>query len=420
MLIAGDGDIFKVLMDYEMNQRIFLEQRTQLYWNHSGHWTPETATLFGAYDSPTNGGKGWPIWLNTNPYIRLDWGGDSGTGEMAIMAMDYFNWVGDAQYLPLAYSVADFYMGHFNNRSEDGRVLVWPAQVLETFWCDFNTSTASFENCCSNDAPTVSAMHALFDKLLALPPTVTTPAQRTQWAAFSQILPILAVNASSNVILPAAQVSSGRHNSEGPEFYPMHPHRMFTKGRQVASNTSIELGISTYLQSPWRGANSGWNYALNAAVLLGLTQQAVPMLLARASTPPAAGYRFPGYAPHEQDFDPSSDRKFLMGCSLSPTLPQLANLPALHTFNILVMHLDFANMNRALQEMLLQSGEDGFEDTKVVLLPAWPCAWDVHFRLVGPLNTTVEVAYVGGKVVSLTVEPPSRSSAVVWGGCMTA
>lgn len=313
MLLAGDADVFKVLMDYEMNQRVFLNQRSQLYWNHSGHWTPETATLFGAYDSPTNGGNGWPLWLNTNPYIKLDWGGDSGTGEMAIMALDYYLWVGDGQYLPLAYSIADFYMNHFHNRTEDGRVMVWPAQVLETFWCDFNTSTQTFENCCANDAPTVSAMHALFDKLLALPLSLSTPAQRSQWAAFSQILPILAVNATSNVILPAAVVSDGRHNSEGPEMYPIHPHRLFTKGRQVASNTSIELGVSTWLQSPWKGANNGWNYAINAAVLLGLAQQAAPMLLARANTPPAAGYRFPGFAPHEQDFDPSSDREFQWG-----------------------------------------------------------------------------------------------------------
>lgn len=37
-------------------------------------------------------------------------------------------------------------------------------------------------------------------------------------------------------------------------------------------------------------------------------------------------------------------------------------------------------MNRALQEMLLQSGEDGLNAT-IVLLPAWPCTWDVQFKL---------------------------------------
>lgn len=92
---------------------------------------------------------------------------------------------------------------------------------------------------------------------------------------------------------------------------------------------------------------SGWNYGLNAASLLGLSEPAakqvsyhgcvcvteprttgpaagsfvevvctwcltytVPccvQVLERAATAPAAGYRFIGFAPHMQDFDPSAD-----------------------------------------------------------------------------------------------------------------
>jgi len=77
-------------------------------------------------------------------------------------------------------------------------------------------------------------------------------------------------------------------------------------------------------------------------------------------------------------------------------------------------------MNRALQEMLLQSGEDGFESTTIVLFPAWPCGWDVQFKLWGPQNTTVEVDYAGGKLVSLTVDPPARAAAVKWASCVAS
>lgn len=76
-------------------------------------------------------------------------------------------------------------------------------------------------------------------------------------------------------------------------------------------------------------------------------------------------------------------------------------------------------MNRALLEMLLQSGEDGLDAT-VVLFPAWPCAWDVSFKLHAPGNTTVEVEYAGGKLVSLSVDPPARASAVKWAACVAA
>ena len=78
----------------------------------------------------------------------------------------------------------------------------------------------------------------------------------------------------------------------------------------------------------------------------------------------------------------------------------------------------FANMNRAAQEMLLQEGGDGFASTTIVLFPAWPCSWDVDFKLQGPLNTTVEVSYAGGKLVSLVVTPTSRTSAIKWAACV--
>ena len=46
---------------------------------------------------------------------------------------------------------------------------------------------------------------------------------------------------------------------------------------------------------------------LNAA-LLGRAQRAASMTLERALTPPATGYRFPAFAPHFQDYEPSEVR----------------------------------------------------------------------------------------------------------------
>ncbi len=80
----------------------------------------------------------------------------------------------------------------------------------------------------------------------------------------------------------------------------------------------------------------------------------------------------------------------------------------------------YANFNRALQDMLLQSGDDGFENATLVMLPAWPCDWDVEAKLWGPGNTSVEFAYLGGALKSLTVVPPERAAAVKWASCVTA
>ena len=61
-----------------------------------------------------------------------------------------------------------------------------------------------------------------------------------------------------------------------------------------------------------------------------------------------------------------------------------------------------------LQEMLMQTIGD-----EIVLFPAWPKEWDVDFKLHAPKNTTVEVSYKNGEIVSLVVTPESRMKDVV-------
>ena len=71
----------------------------------------------------------------------------------------------------------------------------------------------------------------------------------------------------------------------------------------------------------------------------------------------------------------------------------------------------YANMNTALQWMILQPADD--ENGKIILFGAWPCAWDVEFKLHGPRNTTVEGVLRSGKVVSLKVSPKERAQDVI-------
>ena len=397
MLTAGDFDEMQVLMDYLANMEVFLSQRTLLYWSHPGMWTTETHHLSGAYDQSDYGCSrpaGYPTSLMTSGWIHIDQGGDSGTGEYPLMVLDYFLWTNNtarlAPYLKIATQAANYFMYHYKNSTADGKVIVWPAQVLETWWCTY-TVGVGFENCCEDDSPTISAMQILFEKLLSLPAELTTETERETWRKFLSLrvpsLPLGPNIFNKTVILPARVLSSGgKHNDEGPELYPIHPHRVFTKGRSVAANQSIDIAAETVASSPFAYENSGWNYGINAAALIGHTKMAQTMVLERARTQPAAGYRWPGFAPHEQDFDPSADH--------------------------------FANMNRCLQDMLLQSGDNGFVNTTIVLFPAWPCEWDVHFKLWGPLNTSVEVEYVNGSVKTITVVPQERRSSVVFASCV--
>ena len=82
--------------------------------------------------------------------------------------------------------------------------------------------------------------------------------------------------------------------------------------------------------------------------------------------------------PHLQDYEPSADH--------------------------LAVH------NAALQYMLLALHDDS--DDAVTVLPAWPCSWDVDFRLHAPRNTTVELSFRDGRVANLTVTPSARTKAV--------
>lgn len=122
---------------------------------------------------------------------------------------------------------------------------------------------------------------------------------------------------------------------------------------------------------------------MNAA-LLGDAAIASKQCINRARTPAAKGYRFRGFAPHEQDYEPSADQ--------------------------------FANMNSALNWMLLQPADDGVNGSSIAF-GAWPCSWDVDFKLAGPLNTTVEGKFKDGKLVALTVTPVSRTSSVLVQPC---
>ena len=61
-----------------------------------------------------------------------------------------------------------------------------------------------------------------------------------------------------------------------------------------------------------------------------------------------------------------------------------------------------------LQEMLMQ-----VDDKKILLFPAWPKDWDVHFKLHAPYQTTIEATVKDGKVEDLKVSPESRRNDII-------
>ena len=260
-----------------------LSQRTPLYWGHQGMWTTETSHLTGAYCSADYGCSrkpGYPVAIEQNKYIHVGQGGDAGGPEYSLMAMDYLLWSSAdptaptqsaKDYLRIATQNAEYFMHHFKNKSADGRVLIWPTQVLETYWCTYNLTLNAWINCCENDSPTITGMMILFEKLLSLPPGLATPAQTAAWTNFrTNLMPKLPITTTSKggpTIALAEVVSKGVHNAEGPTLYAMHPHRVFTKGRSVATGLDITLGENTVkngFDAGWGSHGAGWGYGINA------------------------------------------------------------------------------------------------------------------------------------------------------------
>eukprot|EP00047_Mylnosiga_fluctuans_P009520 m.263358 g.263358 ORF g.263358 m.263358 type:complete len:1042 (+) comp26666_c0_seq1:28-3153(+) len=397
MLETGDADVFETILKYYNNTLPFAAARTQAYFNHTGIFYTETKHILGAFAGEDYGcsrPQGWPVWLETNDYIKNDYGGDGGTPEVAMAVLDHYLYTQDEAtlqaYLPIATLAMDFFMQHYPNRTSDGKVVVWPTQALETFWCagwDVAHNRPP-ENCCVDDLPTVAGMRMLAERLLQLPARLTTPAQRAAWTAFSAKIPELPLTPDGSMFAAARVISSGVHNSETPELYCVHPYRLVTVGRNLTQGVRLDQAIKAFAADGNAHSNTGWNQGIMNAALLGMTDTAATMLKQRAATGPAPGYRFPGFMPHFQDYEPSAN------------------------------HL--ANYLTALNWMLLQPADDAAGS--MVLFGAWPCDWSVSFSLKGPLNTTVEVVYTGGTptgtLVSLIVTPPSRRSAVLIANCV--
>lgn len=413
MLAAGDYDTLRPVLEWAASflplarartaallpgvAGVFFNEITNAFGLHGG-------TLYSGFDANSPGNcsaayrpAGWPRYLATGGWVRWDFSGNALGPEAGLMALDLLLHTGNAseaaRFVPIATSTLDFLASFYTNRSADGRVLFWPAQVLESWWCTWPPTGAG--NCSANDLPTVAAATALAERLLALPAAsgLVTPAQRATYAALAAALPPLPTTtlpgSNATVFAPAGVLSGvGPGHREIPELYHVHPFRLQTAGR-AALDAALDLAAArrTWNTSANAGKNTGWYYGGIDAALLGLADDAWRMLVARAgNAPPQAGYRYPAFAPHLQDSEPSADH--------------------------------YANLMTALQAMLLQPGGDAAGS--LVLLPAWPCAVDVSFKLWGAHNTSVDVVFAGGALVSIDVQPPARARDVKWANCVHA
>ena len=359
MLAAGDFEMMEPWFRMYREALPLSKARMQSYYKFAGAASfQETMNFWGM---PNNRDWGWGHGGPEpgNVCIHRYW---SGGLELTAFMLDRYDFMPDEAFVrntlvPLADPIIAFFDQYWPKRDANGKMILDPAQSLEALpWT-------------VNPLPEIAGLRFILPRLLALPQSVTTEAQRARWTRMLQELPPVPVAEVHGVKLlrPSGSFSGGDY-SENPELYAVFPYRLFGVGKP-----DLDMARATYEVRTNRH-NFGWCQDSIQAACLGLGEEAGRQVAARARNI-NGGYRFPAMW-RGFDWIPDQD----------------------HGDNILT----------TLQCMLLQS--DG---RKLYVLPAWPKSWNVAFKLHAPCNTTVAGVFKAGKWEHLTVSPASRAKDVV-------
>jgi len=297
--------------------------------------------------------------LQDNRYHKWEW--VSGL-EMSFMMLDRYEHTLDEAFLkettiPFVTEVLTFFVEHYDT-DEDGKLVMHPAQALETWWE------------CTNPMDPVAGMHAVTDRLLGLPERVTSPELRSYWAQVRAKIPELPTREhKGETIYAPAEAFDTRKNGEVPELYCVFPFRLCSFEKPNA-----ERGRRTLHHRTARG-NSGWRQDEIFMAYLGLADEARKSLAGRARNH-HKGSRFPAFWGPNFDWIPDQDHGGVL--------------------------------MKALQAMILQA-----EDKKIFIAPAWPKDWNAEFKLHAPYKTVVQGRVEDGVLVDLKITPESRRADVV-------
>lgn len=364
MCASGDFDLMRPLFTMYADELMPLcVYRTRLYMGHGGAFIPECIYFWGDVFTES---YGWTPFeeredkLQTSGWHKWEW--VSGP-ELVFMMLDYFDHTLDEAFLrrsllPSAREILTFFDEHYATDGA-GKLVMHPSQACETWWD------------CTNPMPEVAGLHAVVDRLRALPEKLTSADERAFWAAFKKKIPELPLREKDGkkMLAPATRFESKR-NIENPELYAVFPFRQIAVGKP-----GIELGRRA-LAERWDKGNFGWRQDDVFMAYLGLADEARRFLAGRARNK-HTGSRFPAFWGPNYDWIPDQD----------------------HGSIVL----------KALQAMLMQT--DG---RKIYLLPAWPKDWNAAFKLHAPYATTLCGRVVDGRITDLVVMPEKRRDDLIF------
>ena len=370
MLKSGDFDMMPSQFDFYNRMLRNVELRSRVYWQHEGACFCEQIENFGLPNPAEYGFKRPDCFdkgLEYNAWLEYEWDTVLEFCQMILETKNYAD-ADIAQYIPLIESSLTFFDEHYRLLASrrgrkaldgDGHLILFPGSACETYKMTNNASS------------TIAALRTVLDTYGKKEEMLKTiPPIPLRYIEVKDSLNPAAAPVLKQTISPA--VSWERiNNIETPQLYPVFPWRIYGVGKE-----NLDIARNTYFYDPdaikFR-SHTGWKQDNIWAACLGLTEEAKRLSLAKLSNGP---HRFPAFWGPGYDWTPD------------------------HNWGGTGMI--------GLQEMLLQTNGE-----QILLFPAWPKEWNVHFKLHAPDKTTVEATLKDGKVTDLKVLPESRKKDVV-------
>ncbi|MDO3695287.1 DUF5703 domain-containing protein [Wenyingzhuangia sp. chi5] len=366
MLKSGDFDMMTSQLDYYLTLQKNAELRSEVYWNHKGAAFTEQLENFGLPNPAEYSWKrpvDYDAGMQYNAWLEYQWDTVFEFCKMMLEQKEYAN-IDVRKYNNFVLSCLRFFDEHYQYLAKkrgrkaldvNGHLVLYPGSAVETYKMANNANS------------TISALKVVTEKLLKYSSEDLTTDEVIYLKEFQKRIPPLNFREINHQkVLAPAKTWERINNTEAAQLYPVFPWKIYSIGKpdlEVAQNTYQLDGDLLKFRS-----HVGWKQSNIMAARLGQTKEASKYTLLKMAN---SERRFPAFWGPGFDWVPD------------------------HNWGGAGMI--------GMQEMLLQE-----VNGKIVLFPAWPKDWNVHFKLHAPQNTTVEVKLENGVVEIIEVFPESR------------
>ncbi len=367
MIKNGDFDMLKSQFDFYTKILKTAELRSMVYWGHKGACFTEQMENFGL---PNLSENKWLIrteypepGVESNPWLEYEW---DTVLEFCLMMLDEERYTGKdiTEYIPFIESCVMFFDIHYQylamqrgSNALDGnkKLVLYPGSGCETYKMTTNASS------------TIAALKVILSRLLELNDHYVDAGKQEKFQQMLDRIPDIRTRSIENKeMIAPAWLWERINNEESPQLYPVYPWGIYGIGKP-----GLDIALNTWKYDPEVNkfkSHVGWKQDAIWAARLGLTEEAKGLAIRKMEK---SATRFPAFWGPGFDWVPD------------------------HNWG--------GSGMIAIQEMLMQTDGD-----EIMLFPAWPLDWDVHFKMYAPYNTTVECKLKGGKIEMIKVSPESR------------